>query len=145
MPERTYTVSIDSRNRLSGTPTSFTTDLKPGLTDVFRVDLVYSDLPVPTGAQEGLFSVDIDEIGYQARSAEKNSASSTFVVPTTAGGGYRSITTETGIFKQSVQIEPPRNLSHLRVNISFRSGATPLVVPDECSFILRVWTRGVDA
>ena len=115
------TLVLDSRDRVGGTLDSFTINLRPCLSGVKAVRLLWASVPNPVGSSQPYWLVRVPQFGIGAR-AGAESDGSTWVIPVDAAQGYRSIFREASDFAELALQQPSMDISTLNVSIYTRGG-----------------------
>ena len=128
------TLVLDSRDRVGGTLDSFTINLRPCLSGVKAVRLLWASVPNPVGNSQPYWLVRVPQFGIGAR-AGAESDSSTWIVPVDSAQGYRSIFREASDYAELALQQPSMDISSLNVSIYTRGG-TPAGLGNDWFLVL---------
>ena len=125
---------LDSRDRVGGTVDSFTINLRPCLSGVKAVRLLWASVPNPVGNSQPYWLVRVPQFGLGVR-AGSEADSSTWAIPVDAAQGYRSIFRESSDYAEVALQQPSTDISTLNVSIMTRGG-TPAGLGNDWFIVL---------
>ena len=128
------TLVLDSRDRVGGTLDSFVINLRPCLSGVKAVRLLWASVPNPVGNSQPYWLVRVPQFGIGAR-AGAESDGSTWIVPVDSAQGYRSIFREASDYAELALQQPSMDISSLNVSIYTRGG-TPAGLGNDWFLVL---------
>ncbi len=130
------TLVLDSRDRVAGSLDAFTVNLRPGLSGVKAVRLLWASVPNPVGNTQPYWLVRIPQFGLGVRAGSETD-SSTWIIPVDSAQGYRSIFRESSDYAEVCLQQPSSDISTLDVRIMTRGGA-PAGLGNEWFLVLGV-------
>ena len=130
------TLIIDSADRVSGggSADSFTINLRPSLSGVKSVRMLWASIPNPVGNVKPYWLIRVPQFGLPVRpSADGDSA--TFIVSVDSAQGFRTVHREKSDYPEVALQQPSCDISQLNVSI-FTRGGTPAGLTNDWFIVL---------